>query len=172
MRSDMKTKKKEHVVLGNGDIRCLNCGQNLVIPNGITITVYTAIGKAFGQDHKDCQPSEAGKKRFEFNDPEEWLASWDTGISSRTIWSYFMNRPMRDRDVPQDPEDFGRCSRLLAKFPKWRNELSSFAEANPTWEGLVSNWDELEALYAKELPTGRAPKLFQRIQELTGKGES
>lgn len=34
------------------------------------------------------------------------------------------------------------------------------------WEVLAAHWDELEALYREELPTGRAPKLYDRMQEL------
>ncbi len=74
--------------------------------------------------------------------------------------------------VPHDPTDFGRCSRLLAApFAKgWRARLPEVAKRYPElpWARLVDAWDELEALQAEELPTGKAPKLYERLQTLAG----
>lgn len=49
----------------------------------------------------------------------EWLSGDDTGASSKTILStiYDTNPKSRNSCTPQDPGDFGRCYRLLKKFP-------------------------------------------------------
>lgn len=100
-----------------------------------------------------------------------WLQNGDTGISSRTIWYTLMHRnfPPRDwPDIPADPDDFGRCYRLLKVMPEWRARLPEVALRFPSWKPLVDAWDELTLLYEKELPTGRATNLYQRMQELRG----
>jgi len=99
-----------------------------------------------------------------------WLAGGDTGTSSITIWSVMTGLPMpRDRrpDVPHDPADFGRCHRLLETFPAWRERLAEVADLHPSWAGLVAHWDELTALYLDELPSGKAPRLWQRMRDVT-----
>lgn len=96
-----------------------------------------------------------------------WIASDDTGISSKTIWAVMMNAEIDYAHVPWDPADFGRCYRLLEAVPEWKPRLGEVAKKYPAWTGLVENWPELEALYLEELPTGKAPKLYQRMKQLT-----
>lgn len=84
---------------------------------------------------------------------EKWLKGTDVGISSMTMFCVFTKRawPMRlPPSVPFDSDDFGRCVRLLARFPRWRERLPEVAEAHPEWNGLVENWADLENLYASE----------------------
>ena len=53
-------------------------------------------------------------------DPIAWLTNGDTGISSKTIWLVMMGRRLGANDwadVPHDPDDFGRCYRLLQVMP-------------------------------------------------------
>lgn len=99
-----------------------------------------------------------------------WLAGSDTGSSSITIWAV-MTGHRRPRDhVPSEPHDaadFGRCHRLLKLFPAWRERLPEVSALYPEWVPLVDAWDELTALYLEELPSGRAPRLYARMVELT-----
>jgi hypothetical protein len=100
-----------------------------------------------------------------------WLTNGDTGISSMTIWSVMMGKPMKGGfgpDVPHDPADFGRCHRLLKVMPSWRDKLGLVAEKYPEWSALVEHWSELTALYEEELPRKMAPKLYARMRELRG----
>ncbi|HMI93818.1 MAG TPA: hypothetical protein VK509_20735 [Polyangiales bacterium] len=104
--------------------------------------------------------------------PEDiWLAGGDTGRSSKTIWKVMTGGAVGSPDwrpgIPLDPADFGRCHRLLEQFPAWRARLPEVAAKHPEWTRLVEAWDELSALYVEEYPTGRAPKLYARMQELT-----
>lgn len=102
-----------------------------------------------------------------------WLNGADTGTSSKTIFSVLANDPNRKfalghcgSSIPHDPADFGRCHRLLALFPEWRSRLYEVVAKYPAWQGLVENWHELTALYLEELPSGRCPKLYKRMNEL------
>ncbi len=58
-------------------------------------------------------------------------------------------RPPRwDRpSLPCDAGDFGRCHRLLLKFPEWRARLTEVAAAHSAWAPLVAVWDELTELF-------------------------
>lgn len=106
--------------------------------------------------------------------PIEWLLSGDTGISSKTICCVMTGSEWGEGhfgpDVPYDPSDFGRCYRLLALFPDWKPRLKEVADKYPIWGPLVSAWDELTALYEKELPKGSAPILYHRMKALIDEG--
>lgn len=104
-----------------------------------------------------------------------WLAGPDTGTSSRTIAAALATPHLRTHhrlhlrhgeNPPWDPDDFGRCYRLLELFPEWRGRLGVVAAADPRWQGLVDHWGELEELWREESPGGRAPKLYARMKEL------
>lgn len=97
-----------------------------------------------------------------------WLLGPDTGVSSRTLCAVMLGQPVTSKlgaMEPSDPDDFGRCHRLLTLIPEWRVRLGEVADAYPRWRGLVDNWDELTALYLEELPTGKAPRCYKLIQQ-------
>jgi len=107
--------------------------------------------------------------------PIEWLLSGDTGVSSKTICAVMTGSAKADSfgpDVPHDPSDFGRCYRLLQHFPEWRARLPEVAAAYPIWGPMVDAWDDLTTLYEveKQNKSGKAPKLFDRIQKLVEEG--
>lgn len=95
----------------------------------------------------------------------KWLRGTDTGASSRTMFFHLVageqatfglmmecragRSPEAMRDVPHDADDFGRCARLLRRFPQWRVRLPLLAEKLPhtTWPKLVAEWDELTAIH-------------------------
>lgn len=101
---------------------------------------------------------------------DQWLDGGDTGLSSVTIWHVMTGRPFPSDwsfpSTPHDPDDLGRCLALLDTFPSWRDRLAEVAETYPRWAPLVANWDELATLFAEESPTGRAPRCYDRMQEL------
>ena len=107
---------------------------------------------------------------------QEWLFGSDTGLSSLTIVAVLAEGKTADLararlgrwdlEAPSDPDDFGRCHRLLEIVPEWRGRLGEVAVACPRWRNLVLHWDELTELYLAEAPSGNAPKLFQRMRKL------
>lgn len=101
----------------------------------------------------------------------DWIAGGDCGVSSRTIWSVMMGAKVSREwltNYPHDPSDFGRCHRLLNLMPEWRQRLGEMAPLGPQWAALVGAWDELTALYEKEIlrPDRKAPQLYDRMHDL------
>lgn len=106
---------------------------------------------------------------------QAWLNCDDTGLSSR----YMLRVMMPDARVPgerngehginypHDPGDFVRCIGLLDAEPKLRDRMNMLTTGHgPQWAALAANWPELESLYREELPTGKAPKLYERMRQL------
>lgn len=83
----------------------------------------------------------------------QWILSRDTGTSSKTIWAVMMDavpegrKDSWDYDIPHDPDDFGRCHRLLLLIPEWKGRLSEVASEFPKWKHLVREWDNLIDYY-------------------------
>lgn len=116
--------------------------------------------------------------------PIDWLMGDDTGISSKTICSVMTGSAAPEwADTPSDPDDFGRCYRLLALFPLWRSRLPEVAAKYPKWGPMVAAWDELVALYEQccekdgrytdesyQAGSDAAGKLFTRMQALNDEG--
>ena len=161
-------KKQDHLTIGQDSFRCLNCGDEYKMAMPCSITMFAAMGKAFRDDHVDCKPSARGKARMEASDPYEWRRNWDTGLSSITIWDFMMHGCATKESIPYDPSDFGRCYRLLAKFPLWRQRLPEMGDAFPQWKPFVNAWPQMEALYEEELKNedGCAPKLYELMRKL------
>jgi hypothetical protein len=114
-------------------------------------------------------------KRADGDRELEWLLGTDTGTSSLTIFSVlsrehaFKARPRLGSSgpcPPQDPDDFGRCYRLLERFPTWKYGLAQVAAKYPEWTGLVRGWDELCKLWNEESPSGNCPKLYDRMRDM------
>lgn len=172
-----KKKDVAWVVLGGkpGELgHCTRCGRGLT---GITlpqpIDVIVGAMKGFVEAHRYCE----GKYREPTpTRAEEWLVGRDTGTSSKTIYhvmmGYAIKRSPYQFDVPHDPDDFGRCYRLLKLFPAWRERIAEVATALPEWGPLVREWEQLEKLYEEEShkPNGLAPKLYATMQTLIEEG--
>ena len=73
-----------------------------------------------------------------------------------------------EQSPPADPDDFGRCYRLLALIPEWRPRLGEVSALFRKWKPLVDHWAELEALYQEEVPNhrGSAPRLYALMRSL------
>lgn len=118
-----------------------------------------------------------------------WAHGPDSGTSSKAMVQAITGARLvaeseRAR-TPSDPDDFGRCSRVLERFPELRAQLQKAAALSPGWAALVAAWDELEQLYARELEeirehgkdicawrhaNGEDPyRTYNRMAELLGK---
>lgn len=168
-----RTRSGDHVILiPGGGIGCAHCGVAQEVPYPIAIPVFVGMEKAFRKMHTRCRKGPGGEARFTYANAREWRESWDTGISSLTIYQVFAGGPLPrgGPGVPHDPADFGRCYRLLKVAPEWRARLSEVAVRYPEWTALLARWEELERLYEEELPTGSCPKLYVLLRELNGEG--
>lgn len=94
-------------------------------------------------------------------DPEDrWWRGTDVGKSSATIFAELCNDGHLGREAdefaqgatPRDASDFGRCWRLLAAMPGWRERLEEVAEKHrdTAWPEIVVRWGELELANAEE----------------------
>lgn len=160
-----------HVRLAHGStFVCDHCRARYAMAMPAPFEVFAAAAKAFDTAHASCPPGAP------FPRPKtawEWATSDDTGNSSLTIFDVLGHPPGRDftPSVPWDPDDFGRCYRLLEVVPEWRERLGKVAQTWPAWAPLVEHWAEMEALYREESPRGRCPKLYALMQKLTGRGD-
>lgn len=57
---------------------------------------------------------------------------------------------------------------MLEAIPEWRGRIHEAADLSPQWAVLLEHWDELEALYREEEPSGIAPRCYARMKELIG----
>lgn len=166
------SKGEKHLGIEGDALVCGHCGARHELQMPLEVWAFTALIEGWRKNHKACRPNPAVAKRdadrlaASFADPHAWMAGPDTGLSSKTIWSVMMGVHCARPSAPMDPSDFGRCHRLLKAFPLWRERLAEVAAKHPDWSGLIEHWAELEALYEEELPTGRGPKLYKRMQEL------
>jgi hypothetical protein len=183
-KKSKKETKKTHVVLRPpGTFLCLRCGESYAMELPAPVDVMVGAMKAFNTTHKKCtlnkvrglacafcfgfgHTEEECPKRKYHGDYREWLAGPDTGASSRALCrklTSVMTEPFPP--TPLDPDDFGRCHRLLHAIPGWRARIGEM-RGEVGWTNLVDAWDELEALYLEELPSGRCPKLYARMKAL------
>src|SRR5512146_1608163 len=131
----MPRSKAEWVVPGGADGElghCTRCGQALRINLPQPITIVTACMKAFVDLHKNCKSGQYIPPVPK--DVREWRKGRDTGVSSETIYEVFMGEGgpgPGEHCWPWDPDDFGRCHRLLKLAPDWRKNLQRVADKYP-----------------------------------------
>ena len=162
-----KLKSRDHCVMGDGSFRCTRCGAEHKLDYPLDVWVLNALAEGFIKEHARCAVDPAAvAARMRYTTPEEWSASWDTGTSSWAIFGVMTGQKTTDTfSPPLDPGDFGRCYRLLRAFPTWRARLGEVAARFPAWAWLVACWDELTALYERDLPTGKSAELARRMDE-------
>lgn len=84
-----------------------------------------------------------------------WWYGTDVGTSSAAVFcvlcaDYLYLRPPAkeygNASTPADADDLGRCLRLLALFPEWRDRMDEVAAAYPgtAWPRIIDRWHELE----------------------------
>jgi hypothetical protein len=177
----------DHVCLGDGGrLVCLHCGASYspATDEPRPIWEVTAIWNAFDVLHADCELPDKERcplcleightieehHALHTRDYHGWLMSCDCGASSMVLWRHMTGRSNLPLWVPspQDPTDFGRCYRLLARFPEWRIRIGEMSRYGSDWAALSAAWDELEALYREEASPDAPPRLYARMRELRG----
>ena len=104
----------------------------------------------------------------DIKDIAEWLVSDDCGVSSKTMAAIALGADKGRFNAPYDPSDFGRCYRLVKKVPAIRTAFDRISKLEPHFAGILLNWDELCAIYERDLHTGQSKELYRRIKELRG----
>lgn len=150
----------KHIERKHGQVRCTIRQMNAIIQ------AATGIVEAFETPETRATPGMG---------LAAWLRSDDTGRSSElmaaTLSPIAQGRPRPcifadPDDHPHDPDDLGRCIRLLEAVPELRPHVPHMAEVSPVWAALVGRWDELEVLYREEAPSGKAPRCYALMRSL------
>jgi hypothetical protein len=98
-----------------------------------------------------------------------WFLSGDTGASSETMFHVFTGlkkEKWAPGAIPIDSWDFGRCYRLLQRFPEFRKNLQKIVKMYPCsrWEYVIDIWPTLESVYERESENGT--KYVAKITEI------
>jgi hypothetical protein len=83
----------------------------------------------------------------------EWLASGDTGSSSKAIMLWLSARQTEKTfgpSVPSDAGDLGRCLRLLGRIPEWKSRMPEMTGAGGYWPTFARRWDEIVAQFMED----------------------
>jgi hypothetical protein len=150
--------------------------------DSIDVGVAQSVGATFVFTNRSGSQKlreEIDAKNKDLSAEESWLRGYDTGISSLAIFEVMTGKPdgqnaKRPGNHPHDPDDFGRCFRLLERFRDWRDRIGEMSAISPQWGTLARHWPELEELYRKESSNMKAPRLYARMRELLDRqrGES
>lgn len=149
---------------------------------GIEIGLLAEISKGFAKLHRGCK--DQGKRcwaclelghevedhvKLKVHSAEAWPGCGDDGRSSTAIWQH-MRGGLSRGDHPHDPADFARCSRLLAApwALGWRARMPEMSRYGAIWAAMAARWEEMEALFVEEFPTGNAPKLYAMMRKMRG----
>lgn len=103
---------------------------------------------------------------------QRWKNSEDTGLSSACLGHLMMTGWVAARrDYPHDPDDLGRCLRLLRIIPEWRPRVMEMAVCGPVWAALAARWDDLEKSMTREVGIfwekgTAAPKTYSMIEQI------
>lgn len=93
-----------------------------------------------------------------------WLESDDVGVSSRYMAHVLaMKGCAPEFGYPHDPDDLGRCIRLVQAVPEIRRKIKLMAEHGKQWAAVAANWDRWEAMY--EDPNDDGTALFKEMLE-------
>lgn len=82
-----------------------------------------------------------------------WASGPDSGHSSAFIFESFTGLPSGIESsffnpVPCDIGDFGRCSRLVQRFPQFKPHLFRLKKVSREWMNVIVNWEKLDELLA------------------------
>lgn len=108
------------------------------------------------------------KLRFDFYC--NWLLGGDTGASSKSMLAIAIGYPMEYLSLPRDGGDFGRCYRLIKRFPElMENIRDNLSGLDQEWKNFIKAWDEISEQYERhieKMPTARPNPEWRKLQEL------
>lgn len=91
-----------------------------------------------------------------------WLASDDTGASSLYMARCLgMEGCTPDYAYPLDPDDLGRCIRLIEAVPKLAGKIQLMSDKGAEWLVVANNWDEWSELYYAD----KGEELYQKMKD-------
>lgn len=159
----------------NGNLFCLNCGEEHKLNLPIPVNELVRRGRAFNSLHKNCnltwkQP-EVDQTKNITEKMEFWIEHGEQGTSSKTIFMILSGINPRFGgnfrcDHPHDPDDFRRCYLLLKTIPEWKLRLFELKEISLVWSNLVDNWDKLTEMLEEQMKTHKANGMYEFMKSL------
>jgi hypothetical protein len=131
-----------------GAVRCPKCGAG---------SNKVAFGRGFVPS-----PEPAPSAMTDLERRAAWLDTHDNGLSSEVMADTMCGLPLgnRWRTYPRDGDDFGRCERLLLRYPVWRARLEIMRGVSVVWNALVERWDEIAEAWRADVA------LYESIRHL------
>lgn len=84
-----------------------------------------------------------------------WFLSGDNGSSSEAVVAHMTGNVEGYHGwmlpPPCDPDDLGRCLRLLEQHPAWALRIHEMAQYGPGWAGLCAQWNAIASSMAEEV---------------------
>lgn len=90
-----------------------------------------------------------------------WLESDDTGLSSKYMASVLSGQFCADFAYPRDPDDFGRCVRLIEAVPELAPKIAEMKGKGPMWDAVVENWERWVAMLNEE----QSDELYRQMRQ-------
>lgn len=86
---------------------------------------------------------------------EAWLDSDDTGSSSLYMawclssgqFGFWQGRKQPEPAYPHDPDDLGRCIRLIEAVPEFGGKIPEMAHRGVQWLAVTTNWTRWVEMY-------------------------
>lgn len=151
----MKKIEIKHTTIRNQKLFCLNCGGEHTLVFPLAVKEMTKKIDAFNKLHGNCKKTWeepiADQSQNIQHKANWWLAYCETGLSSKTMWNYFMQKQISPANHPYDPDDFSRCYKLLIAVPEWKNRILELSKLSPQWKNLSENWDKLTEMYEQNV---------------------
>lgn len=150
-----QTKEVLHTVLRGESLFCLNCGWSHKLIYPILADEFSKKTEQFNALHWDCpktyvEPT-VDQDKWLYEKAARWLANWELGMSSKTMYACFMNAKDFEVSHPHDPDDFKRCYKLLQTVPEWKAKLPQLKKLSTARSNLVDNWDKLTEMYEQNV---------------------
>lgn len=76
-----------------------------------------------------------------------WLASDDWGVSSKFMAGVLSGKFVAEKGYPRDPDDFGRCRRLILAVPELAGKIDLMRDYGKKWITIADNWNDWVAMY-------------------------
>jgi hypothetical protein len=160
----MKKTNTDHIVIRNSNLLdtnstllCTNCGGKDVITYPISIAAFNIKVEAFIKLHKKCPKTWTEPEIDQTQSVQEkamfWLNNGHVGMSSKTMWNFFMGNKDYPINHPHDPDDFSRCYKLLKAVPEWEIRVPELASLSKEWKNLSQNWQKLAEMYEENKRT-------------------
>ena len=77
-----------------------------------------------------------------------WLGGDDTGLSRKFMASVLSGGQFKaQNNYPRDPDDFGRCMRLIDAVPEFKGLIHLMCQHGHEWTAVANNWETWVGLY-------------------------